>query len=961
MIVKQAYDNYWGGNNTALELSIAGTTDKITFNGFRRADNPAGDPYNTLQRVRFDDGTEWDLATLIAKSQVFTDGDDNVRGTIADDSFSGGLGNDVISGAGGNDVIDGGPGNDTLNGDDGDDQLTGGNGNDAINGGNGNDVLAGDDGNDNLDGGYGNDTLTGGTGDDSLSGSYGDDILDGGAGNDTLQDGYGSDTILFGRGDGQDRVYFGYNTGGNVNTLQFKAGVAPADVIVRQAYDNYWGGNNTALELSIAGTTDKITFNGFRRADNPAGDPYNTLQRVRFDDGTEWDLATLIAKSQVFTDGDDNVRGTIADDSFSGGLGNDTISGAGGNDVIDGGPGNDTLNGDDGDDQLTGGNGNDAINGGNGNDVLAGDDGNDNLDGGYGNDTLTGGTGDDSLSGSYGDDILDGGAGNDTLQDGYGSDTILFGRGDGQDRVYFGYNTGGNVNTLQFKAGVAPADVIVRQAYDNYWGGNNTALELSIAGTTDKITFNGFMRSGNPAGDTYNTLQKVRFADGTEWTIADLLARLMAGTTADDNVAGTIGADEMHGGTGNDTLAGRGGDDTLYGEEGNDALYGEDGNDTLVGGAGDDRLDGGNGNNTFVFGRGDGQDTIAYGTYDYSGTRLNTLQFRADVLPGDVSVRRVYDSQSGGINGLEFAIVGTSDRITANYFFYSEDPATGYNQLQQVKFADGTTWNIAQLVTLMNAGSSANDALRGTNGVDVMTGGRGNDSLEGRGGNDQLSGGDGNDALYGEDGNDTLDGGTGNDWLDGGNGNNTFLFGRGDGQDTIAYGTYDYSGTRLNTLQFKAGVAPTDVTVRRVTGNQGSGNEAVEFAIAGTEDRITANYFFYSDNPGTGYNQLQQVRFDDGTVWNIGAILTALGQGTASEDTLRGTSGADTLNGNGGSDSLSGAAGDDRLNGGDGFDALYGEDGNDTLDGGTGNDWLDGGNGNNTFLFGRGDGQDTIA
>ncbi|MBI3349607.1 MAG: LEPR-XLL domain-containing protein, partial [Burkholderiales bacterium] len=777
--LKQAYDNWWGGNN-ALELSIAGTTDKISVNGFFINDDP-NNVYSGIQKVRFEDGTEWDIAAILARLYIGTDGDDVWRGTVANETFSGGLGNDTISGAGGNDVIDGGPGNDVLSGDDGDDQVIGGAGNDTMSGGNGADTLSGGDGNDSIDGGYGNDTLTGGAGDDSLNGSYGDDVLDGGAGNDTLQDGYGSDTILFGRGDGQDRVYFGYNTGGNVNTLQFKSGVAPGDVVVRQAYDNYWGCNNNALELSIVGTTDKITFNGFLRSDNALGDPYNSLQKVRFDDGTEWDLATLIAESQTFTDGDDNVHGTIANDNFSGGLGNDTIGGGAGNDVIDGGPGNDALSGDDGDDQVSGGAGNDSISGGNGADTLSGGDGNDSIDGGYGNDALTGGAGDDSLNGSYGDDVLDGGAGNDTLQDGYGSDTILFGRGDGQDRVYFGYNTGGNVNTLQFKAGVVPGDIALKQVYDNYWGGNNNALELSIVGTTDKITFNGFLRSDNPAGDPYNSLQKVRFADGTEWDVAYLVATLLAGTPADDNVAGTGAANEMHGGAGNDTLAGRGGNDVIYGEDGNDALYGEDGNDTLDGGAGNDYLDGGAGNNTYVFGRGDGQDTIGY-RYDTTAGKLNTLQFRADVLPGDVSVRRVYETQSGGVNGLEFAIIGSNDRITANFFFYGDDPGNYYNPLQQATFADGTVWNIARLVELMSAGTEANDNLRGTNGADVLTGGRGDDILSGNDGNDRLVGGDGNDALYGGNGNDTLDGGAGNDYLDGGYGNNTYLFGRGDGQ-----------------------------------------------------------------------------------------------------------------------------------------------------------------------------------
>jgi Ca2+-binding RTX toxin-like protein len=247
-----------------------------------------------MQRVRFDDGTEWDISALLARLYTGTGGDDVWRGTNADESFSGGLGNDSISGAGGNDVIDGGAGNDSLSGENGDDTLLGGLGNDSLSGDNGRDQLFGD------------------AGDDTLEGGNDDDLLEGGAGNDTLNAGYGSNTFVFGRGDGQDRLYYNYN-GGNtarVNTLQFKAGVSPADVLVKQAYDNYFGGNR-ALELSIVGTTDKVTANAFFYGDDPANN-YNGLQKVRFDDGTEWDIATLVAKVQTFTDGDDNVRGTNA-------------------------------------------------------------------------------------------------------------------------------------------------------------------------------------------------------------------------------------------------------------------------------------------------------------------------------------------------------------------------------------------------------------------------------------------------------------------------------------------------------------------------------------------------------------------------------------------------------------------------------------------------------------------------
>ncbi|WP_304438202.1 calcium-binding protein, partial [Pelomonas sp. Root1444] len=152
----------------------------------------------------------------------------------------------------------------------------------------------------------------------------------------------------------------------------------------------------------------------------------------------------------------------------------------------------------------------------------------------------------------------------------------------------------------------------------------------------------------------------------------------------------------------------------------------------------------------------------------------------------------------------------------------------------------------------------------------------------------------------------------GNDWLDGSTGNNTYLFGRGDGVDQIGY-TYDTTGGKLNTLQLKAGVAVGDVQLRRLTADQGGTNESLELRIAGTDDRIYINYFFQDDNPGSPYNPVQQIRFDDGTTWNVAAILAQIGQGTAGDDNLRGSTGADALSGGRGHDTLDGAAGNDTL------------------------------------------------
>ncbi|WP_322784566.1 calcium-binding protein, partial [Verminephrobacter aporrectodeae] len=599
--------------------------------------------------------------------------------------------------------------------------------------------------------------------------------------------------------------------------------------------------------------------------------------------------------------------------------------------------------------------GDDNIQGLDGNDILIGQAGNDAIDGGNGDDIVLGGAGNDSLSGGAGADTLDGGAGNDTLNGGYGNNTYLFGRGDGQDRVqYYSDAAADKLNTLQFKAGVAPGDIVLKQVYDNQ-SGRVEALEVSITGTSDKFVINGFFVGNNPYG-AYNPVQQFKFADGTTWNMVAILDRLFSGTSVADTLTGTPGNDTLSGGAGNDDLRGLAGDDTLNGDEGNDYLEGGAGADTLDGGAGNDTLNGGYGNNTYLFGRGDGQDRVQYYS-DAAADKLNTLQFKAGVAPGDIVLKQVYDNQSGRVEALEVSITGTSDKFVINGFFVGNNPYGAYNPVQQFKFADDTTWNMVAILDRLFSGTSVADTLTGTPGNDTLSGGAGNDDLRGLAGDDTLNGDEGNDYLEGGAGADTLDGGAGNDTLNGGYGNNTYLFGRGDGQDRVQYYS-DAAADKLNTLQFKAGVAPGDIVLKQVYDNQSGRVEALEVSITGTSDKFVINGFFMGNNPYGAYNPVQQFKFADGTTWNMAAIMAKLSGGTDGADTLTGTPGNDTLSGGAGNDDLRGLAGDDTLNGGEGNDYLEGGAGADTLDGGAGNDTLNGGYGNNTYLFGRGDGQD---
>ncbi|WP_234418735.1 calcium-binding protein, partial [Xanthomonas fragariae] len=431
----------------------------------------------------------------------------------------------------------------------------------------------------------------------------------------------------------------------------------------------------------------------------------------------------------------------------------------------------------------------------------------------------------------------------------------------------------------------------------------------------------------------------------------------------------------------------------------------------LDGGAGNDTLDGGYGNDVYRFGRGSGIDSIT--NYDWTAGKRDAIVMGEGISAGDVAVARDGDT-------LVLNLKGTSDTVRVNSYFYA-DATYGY-QVEEVRFADGTTWDIAAIKALVQVATDGNDALTGYATADVLNGGLGDDTLSGYGGddvlqggigadtlygnegndtldagdqndrlnggtgNDLLLGGVGNDSLSGEDGDDILDGGAGNDTLDGGYGNDVYRFGRGSGGDSIT--NYDWTAGKRDAIVLGDGISVGDVAVAR-------DGDTLMLSIKGTSDTVRVNSYFYADAT-YGY-QVEDVRFADGTSWDIAAIKALVQVATDGNDALTGYAGADTLNGGLGDDSLSGREGDDvlqggigadtlsadagndtldggdqndRLNGGTGNDlllggvgndSLFGEDGDDVLDGGAGNDTLDGGYGNDVYRFGRASGSDRIS
>ncbi|NML27864.1 calcium-binding protein [Zoogloea dura] len=537
---------------------------------------------------------------------------------------------------------------------------------------------------------------------------------------------------------------------------------------------------------------------------------------------------------------------------------------------ITGTVGNDTLSGGNGSDSIIGDAGNDVIQGLGGNDSLNGNEGDDLIHGGQGNDSITADSGQDTLFGDDGDDTLEGGDGNTTIEGGAGNDRILMGQG--SDRLILSGDFGND--TVQWFRSKNDSIVISGiQGPNALKLSTNTHMSdllIEVIGTGNKVTLAGFF---SPAVESNNI-------DETRIGISDGIGGLRW-LTADEIKADLLGATD-----GNDTLSGLiGSDDILYGLKGDDDLSALAGADTLIGGSGSDTyrftLDGGFDrvliDNAATDGSPDDIDRIAFRQYSSPPDSVEYLRIKDDLI---INASRYDNSRRVEVSGY-FSADGTTGR-TVDFISLGESgsPSSGWSYAQ-IKSKAVTASGLA-----IEGNDEANNIF-GTIGDDTLGGGAGNDSI---------------------------DGGAGNDLVSGGLGNNTYLFGKGDGQDIIA-SFEDTTAGKLNTLQLKPGVLPNEILVSR------SGAD-LRISISGTGDTVTLKDFFYQDSPTSTRNPVQQLRFVDGTTWDLNTIVAKL---LPANLDLAGTAAADTLNGSAGNDTLYGQAGNDQLHGHGGNDQLFGD------------------------------------
>jgi Ca2+-binding RTX toxin-like protein len=311
-----------------------------------------------------------------------------------------------------------------------------------------------------------------------------------------------------------------------------------------------------------------------------------------------------------------------------------------------------------------------------------------------------------SLSGStLGSNLFELAPGNDSVTFASGvANTVVFGKGDGNASVSLNSTQG----IVQLAAGVSPQDVVLSLS--------GSDLIIGIAGTSDMLTIHNDVSTVN--GSKTSAITQIRFADGTTWGNAAIIANAwVRGTAGNDFINLPTDGATVDAGQGNDSLT--------------------------VSGTGADQI---------IFAKGDGSDTL---DNPGSGYQRNDTLDLTNILPSEVQLTR-----SG--NQLIVSVPSTGDSFTALWEFYNNSTAYGINA---IKFADGTIWDRTAITA--NAwilGTAGNDSITLPSDGVTVDAGKGNDTVAVSGtGSDQIvfAKGDGNDILdnpgSGYHRNDTLD------------------------------------------------------------------------------------------------------------------------------------------------------------------------------------------------------------
>jgi len=780
-------------------------------------------------------------------------------------------------------------GNDGLIGDATANAIYGDLGNDTIRGEGGDDVVEGQLGNDVLYGGAGNDTLRGGWNDDVLYGDAGLDQLEGGQGADTLYGGDGNDTLLGGSGD--DVLDSGIGT----NLLNGGAG---NDTLIggTGANNTYIGGEGDDLITVDAGVGGTFTMGLYTGNDTvnlnqnvtTTGTPLSVLKLdagvlpanvgIQFTPGQEkvfiiggsssatFNVGTTHLDQLVFSDGTTWNRTTIVQRSQLSSAGNDVIYNNAASVTLQGGAGNDSLY------------------------ALGGD----TLDGGAGDDWLEqptsvttatsfiGGAGRDTLTGSDGNDTLAGGTGDDSMLGGLGKDTYLFNIGDGHDTIadydWLAASDRTTINAgvvVKLGAGMTSSNIVLRRTEDSL-------LIMPGTGTDLLEIYNYYV--------ALPTTTWLFFSDGSSMTNTTIQTKATNVTGISADLAGTAGNDSLSAGYSSAYS-------TITGAAGNDTLDAGTFNGTLVGGTGND---------TYQWGLNGGNITITDTADVVGATSADVLVLGAGITTSMVTLTPSYDSTSNPLGWL-LTVAGQGGSVTVT----GGTSATPVSGQPSIRFADGTVWNQATILDKLRKADPA--------GATWLLGG-----------SDTLTAGNG---LY-----KTAYGGAGAD---------TYVVGRSNAIQDIVPATTAFNehpsfsqqtpghsplfdgspapaATDVDTLKLTDGIKPQEVMAHTAPGY----NTTLQLGLRDTNFQLTLEGYLASNTTAT--SEVDNVVFDDGTVWSRADLIDLASHYSDNGLNLLGGITNDKVNGEDGTDWLGGGAGNDTLTGNAGGDTMVGGAGNDT-------------------------------
>jgi Ca2+-binding RTX toxin-like protein len=401
-------------------------------------------------------------------------------------------------------------------------------------------------------------------------------------------------------------------------------------------------------------------------------------------------------------------------------------------------------------------------------------------------------------------DLVDGGSGADII-DGLGGGDRIHGNGGSDQYIYrpdYGFmeieqrQRAPDDLTQLVIHATNPASVLIRA--------DGADLLLYDEANTISILIKSILT------DSAAGVQLVQFDDGTTWTRQQMLDSLLEATSDGETLTGSAADDIFHG---------LGGDDTYIGNGGNDV---------------------------YEFNLGDGMLTIRQSN-NAAGAH-SVLKLGSGIALADVVVMARDDGISLRVNGHDAVLLEGMQ---------TESRGDG---VQEVVFADGTTWAAAALrQKQMESASQQDDLLSGTAAAETFDGKGGYDTYRSFGGGD------------------------------------TFVYQLGYNLKIEAYAV---PHDKANSLQFGAGItgAMLSLAVNDQSLNvwiEGSGNINIV------------------DMLGRNLNGVQRFVFDDGEIWDLPAILQRLMPSTAGDDNAVGTWRDDHYDGGGGRDTFTGGGGND--------------------------------------------------